>query len=1066
MSMSLEGTVRGPVASWRQTRLAVDGALSDIPGIGAITALLDDAEAVLRAGDSGPGDFTLHDEGHAFRVAEWIAEIAAVDEGTRLSRLDSILLLSAAYLHDIGMTPPAAKVRGLLDHLLTGSSDLSNSERDELQEWLDDEHNGVTAPLPVVSPSLERSRRARRLVAEYVRHRHNDWSEAWMREAADTERDGLYSGWIEDLVLLCRSHHYDVAALQTADFDPRVVGGHGEVLHLRYCACLLRIADLLDFDPERTPQVVYRHRDVDQTSAIFWARDHELGFAREGHRLVIHAKPASAYLHRAVVECIDALDVELALCCRLKDRHPFEHVPDLDGPQPYRWPLESSVHQTITPRAGSYTYVDGNFRPDVGRVLDLLGGVELYQSNDFAAVRETLQNAFDAVRERIARQRLRSRRPLDPAIVEGIQAVHRVELTVEAQEDGGIDLVCSDTGIGMSKDLIVSRFLISGSTQKHAERQLERECRERGFRVGRTARFGIGVLSYFIIASRLVVCTRRSDDAPDADSQTWRFETQGLDDFGELTSLPSGDAGTTVRLRLRDEVVGVDPESFCARLRDYLLGTLEYLPCAFEARFEGTDLDPLVLPSGWVDKSDRFATFAVSRFTGRGSTSYLRSDNEMIPKSELILREAQSAYWKDLRDTMRAELRWHVAEGELPKQAGRYEIRIPFFERNGEFALFYRHPDDDPSTDQQSMLLPGGERRMSWNGIGVTANAWFGTRSQAVVRIDWTDDSIGQIAVSRSELSLNETGQTIEAFVNEQAAAAISELALTRSKERLALVNSAIAGSDLEAETPLWWPDEANDAWSEIGFPAATPPGNLPLRVQPLFWKAKRLSTPSRIRMTDPNRDTRLLSWVPPSLKPTHLAICAVDRFAETIVIWERDTRSESRPHHLTAAVSFPPAWANVCFTRPRSLGVSWVLNERHPLVEALDAAGWRWAQDLFRQGSFDPEPYADDLAASRANASAWLLCFLRNLTTNVGASAADNAWQWALENRQGILRIAWQTVMPDVAAVDVVMANPAFRGTRVDRFSLDGIRRSDLRNSDVPSTGLGEDWTVTAEEG
>jgi HSP90 family molecular chaperone len=39
------------------------------------------------------------------------------------------------------------------------------------------------------------------------------------------------------------------------------------------------------------------------------------------------------------------------------------------------------------------------------RFLKLLSGVELY-GNELAAVRELLQNACDAVRERIARERL------------------------------------------------------------------------------------------------------------------------------------------------------------------------------------------------------------------------------------------------------------------------------------------------------------------------------------------------------------------------------------------------------------------------------------------------------------------------------------------------------------------------------------------------------------------------------------------------------------------------------------------------------------------------------------
>ena len=77
------------------------------------------------------------------------------------------------------------------------------------------------------------------------------------------------------------------------------------------------------------------------------------------------------------------------------------------GGKPVRrdWRLAPAVVRDIRPANDSYEYIDGAFRPDEARLLQLLSGEQLY-GNPLVAVREELlQNAFDAVREKIARLR-------------------------------------------------------------------------------------------------------------------------------------------------------------------------------------------------------------------------------------------------------------------------------------------------------------------------------------------------------------------------------------------------------------------------------------------------------------------------------------------------------------------------------------------------------------------------------------------------------------------------------------------------------------------------------------
>lgn len=75
----------------------------------------------------------------------------------------------------------------------------------------------------------------------------------------------------------------------------------------------------------------------------------------------------------------------------------------------------------------------------------------------------------------------------------------------------------------------------------------------------RTGHFGIGVLSYFMLADKVVVRTRRSQYAGDDEATGWVFETEGVGSFGELRRDSKMQVGTQIRLRLRSEALKGEP---------------------------------------------------------------------------------------------------------------------------------------------------------------------------------------------------------------------------------------------------------------------------------------------------------------------------------------------------------------------------------------------------------------------------------------------------------------------------------------------------------------------------
>jgi len=694
-----------------------------------LTTWMPKIQAILAVGGTSPTDFTLHDAGHAFRVAQRMAEIIPPETLTELSPFEVAFLLLAAYLHDIGMTPEQRKVNLHYQFVMTGlPAELTEPEITEFQRWLDDDQDGLTPPICTGQPSSDDLCKANRLVAHYCRHRHNDWSAEWIRtHMPKTPEDacsplGTFCDWLEDLIRLCRSHHFDKPELEREAFDPRLVGQPGQVLHLRYLACVLRVADVLEFDPERTPRVILFHRDIAAGSLIFWHKDREISLRFEKPRFVLAARPANARLYRAVDEMLDEIDNELTLCRSLADESHFETCPGLTLPLPHKWQLPSAVHRDVKPQPDTFVYINSAFRPNTEKILQMFSGIELY--GDYrAAVRELIQNAFDAVREQVAYQRLRRSQPSDAVLGLVLGKQHRVELRLEQRSDG-LWLVCSDSGVGMNRHIIQDYLLVSGQARRHDVAELERRCQRAGFSAGRTGQFGIGVLSYFMIADRLRVRTRRSLEPLDDDGAGWIFETEGIGSWGELRPDKSIEPGTRIELHLKREVV-TNGAAWYADLRQYLSATMTYLPCEFQFNSPLPGCDPLAFDPGWsMSERDRSEAVVGNMTSRTGMNKGL--PRHLLPSQARVEEQQREQRWCDLQAKARDSLHWITRGGELPDGLGRYRLHLPYFELLGGGSLAFMETE----TSEQGVLLgkigkgcvyrPSSFTQLSWKGMRVS----------------------------------------------------------------------------------------------------------------------------------------------------------------------------------------------------------------------------------------------------------------------------------------------------------------------------------------------------------
>ncbi|MFG2917395.1 hypothetical protein ACGF0D_31455 [Kitasatospora sp. NPDC048298] len=278
-----------------------------------------------------------------------------------------------------------------------------------------------------------------------------------------------------------------------------------------------------------------------------------------------------------------------------------------DQPLPTRLTSDEAA-----PATGAFTGW-ARFRMDERRVRSLLMGVELYRDRDLA-VRELYQNALDACRYRRARTEYLDRtNPIASFTYEG-----RIEFRQGVDEDGRAYLECQDNGVGMGEEEL--RGVFSNAGARFAE-QLDFKLERAEWRkvdppveLYPNSRFGIGVLSYFMLADEIKVSTCRLDASgrlgPQLDvsiygpSHLFRIAEQ---------SERGREPGTTVRLYLRDDIELAESWS-CVDVLERLLAVAEFSTSAVHGARE-VAWEPGVLKAREAPRGETFGFSAWGRMT-------------------------------------------------------------------------------------------------------------------------------------------------------------------------------------------------------------------------------------------------------------------------------------------------------------------------------------------------------------------------------------------------------------------------------------------------------------------
>jgi Histidine kinase-, DNA gyrase B-, and HSP90-like ATPase len=603
--------------------------------------------------------------------------------------------------------------------------------------------------------------------------------------------------------------------------------------------------------------VILRHRDIPAENLVYWYKDHELALKIDGNRVVLSARPSSAAIEHAIRQMILQIDEELSLCRRLADEKHFEICPGIRKPTNHVWDLLPRSHHHVEKR-GVYEYMDGAFRPDTNKLLELLSGVQLYGS-PFEGIRELVQNAFDAVRVDMAYARLASGSPNDSELLRSLTTLHHVNLRLDITSEGPC-LTCEDTGAGMTKNIIGNRFLISGSGKKHDMLALERRAEKAGFRVASTGQFGIGVLSYFMICDRLQITTRRATHADnDQEPCGWTFDIEGLSSFGELRRNLSARSGTIVSLFIKNELVQADLTRLYAAIRDYLVRRLHWLPCKFSLSSAVPGCERLDLPAGWAEPTSTRVDWILDQFAPEEDDSIPLLDSEKRTQ-----KAAEEEHWLAIKKEAAGSLQWRMLEGELPSGLGIYRIAIPYFRILNENLLGFvcaRRTESDVievrRVGKGVCLLPEGRTRVSWKGFIPMMARGTGEHFRSIrweqrgfafpwehrsdpsrsvhCDISLESNDSGEISVNRQQLNLSQKTRLALNFVSDKIDDLENELLAESKGSDFETLNARLAQSRYFLdELSVRWPatvkqgEEEHTVFVEHKFPVIVQPQRFP----------------------------------------------------------------------------------------------------------------------------------------------------------------------------------------------------------------------------------------------
>jgi molecular chaperone HtpG len=484
------------------------------------------------------GEYTLHDGDHLFRVLTLMERLLPVSKIETLTIPEIMLLILTAFFHDIGMAPDEKeviawkKVWDTTHTFSTKEEEESFKKFNRFYQARPEKQNEIKQLLnegKVSTADLIKGY----LISDYIRQTHADRA----REIIFKEYNGkiVYRecDLTSEFAQICFSHNED--SLSLLELDKDFLCGPDTYACLPLVGIILRLADILDFDAKRTPPILYSHLNVRHPISIQeWNKHRSVqAWNINPHFIQFNVRCAHPAIEASIHSFCDIIDKELSTCNNI-----ISAIGEPLSSLKFPFKVNRDKIETRKDLYGKplYIYRETQFNLSKRQVLDLLMGTKLY-GDPQVALRELIQNSIDAC---LLRQALEKK----------WGNIYFPEIEVKYyEEDNDYILEVIDNGTGMDQYIIDTYYSKVGSSfYKSTDFYDLKNQSNADFTP--TSRFGIGILSCFMVADSLLVDTRKVY-APHKSSDPLSITVEGQESIFWIKEGLRETPGTSTKLLLR-----------------------------------------------------------------------------------------------------------------------------------------------------------------------------------------------------------------------------------------------------------------------------------------------------------------------------------------------------------------------------------------------------------------------------------------------------------------------------------------------------------------------------------
>jgi len=411
--------------------------------------------------------YTLHDINHSVRIMDYMGKL--VPDLDQLNAFELVLLAYSALLHDIGMAASEEEIK----QIKKGNLKYGELDYQSFLEKFNGDHDLA--------------------IQDYIRRVHAYRSSEYIRKNLKKQLiiPNMSNTTFEDQVaLICQSHTEDFIWIKQ---NLNIKGEKGSFSYNpQFCAIILRLADILDFDSQRTPPVLFDSLSPQGISKDEWIQHfsieniNKIKYSNNGYKLIeLHGRCTNPFIHRKLLSYIDWINSEI------------NHANDLSQifSEVHRIFLHPKVYDFI--KSDGYTIADMKFKVNYNEITKLLMGENLYGNKKFG-LRELIQNSIDACK--LKKEILDNKYEFGEEEYKGI-----IKIILDKDKN---EVIIKDDGIGMDIHVLKNYFLKLGASFYNSD-----DYMLKGYSYKPIGNYGIGFLASFMLSDEVKVKTRHMNNS-------------------------------------------------------------------------------------------------------------------------------------------------------------------------------------------------------------------------------------------------------------------------------------------------------------------------------------------------------------------------------------------------------------------------------------------------------------------------------------------------------------------------------------------------------------------------